>query len=175
MPKSAPTSKHLTDTELAQLRQLSNLWDQAIGIPGTKWRIGLESIIGLLPIGGDWIGLVMSSYILFHAVKFNLPRNIMLEMVLNILIDAIVGAVPVLGDLFDTTWKANTKNVNLLEAHLKSSEKSSQPSFNKNHKSQRTNKLVLWLLFFGCILLVALFLGLSLTLILAIGKLIGQL
>jgi hypothetical protein len=167
MPKPSPSS-HPTETQLAQLRQLSHLWDQAIGIPGTKWRIGLESIIGLLPIGGDWIGLVMSSYILFHAVKFNLPRSIMVRMVINILIDAIVGAVPILGDLFDTTWKANTKNVNLLEAHLKSPLKSSQ-------ESQKANLFALWLLFFGCILGVALLLGISLTLMVAIGKLIGQL
>ncbi len=165
MSKPAPTaSNRPTETQLAQLRQLSNLWDQAIGIPGTKWRIGLESIIGLLPIGGDWIGLVMSSYILFHAVKFNLPRSVMVRMVLNVLIDAIVGAVPILGDLFDTTWKANTKNVNLLEAHLKSPQ-----------KSHKADKLALWLLFFGCILLVVILLGISLTLIFAIGKLLGQL
>jgi Domain of unknown function (DUF4112) len=165
MPKPTPTpSNRPTETQLAQLRQLSNLWDQAIGIPGTKWRIGLESIIGLLPIGGDWIGLVMSSYILFHAVKFNLPRSIMVRMVLNILIDAIVGAVPILGDLFDTTWKANTKNVNLLEAHLKSPQ-----------KSQGEDKLMLWLLFIGCILFVVLLFGISVTLMIAIGKLIGQL
>lgn len=166
MPKPTPStsrSKRSTETELAQLRQLSHLWDQAIGIPGTKWRIGLESIIGLLPIGGDWIGLVMSSYILFHAVKFNLPRSIMLRMVINILIDAIVGAVPILGDLFDTTWKANTKNVNLLEAHLKSPQ-----------KSQSADKLMLWLLFVGCILFVVLLFGISVTLMIAIGKLIGQ-
>jgi hypothetical protein len=166
MPKPTPStsrSKRSTETELAQLRQLSHLWDQAIGIPGTKWRIGLESIIGLLPIGGDWIGLVMSSYILFHAVKFNLPRSIMVRMVINILIDAIVGAVPILGDLFDTTWKANTKNVNLLEAHLKSPQ-----------KSQSADKLMLWLLFVGCILFVVLLFGISVTLMIAIGKLIGQ-
>jgi hypothetical protein len=166
MPKPTPStsrSKRSTETELAQLRQLSHLWDQAIGIPGTKWRIGLESIIGLLPIGGDWIGLVMSSYILFHAVKFNLPRSIMLRMVINILIDAIVGAVPILGDLFDTTWKANTKNVNLLEAHLKSPQ-----------KNQSADKLMLWLLFVGCILFVVLLFGISVTLMIAIGKLIGQ-
>jgi Domain of unknown function (DUF4112) len=167
MPKPAPSnsrSKRSTETELAQLRQLSHLWDQAIAIPGTKWRIGLESIIGLLPIGGDWIGLVMSSYILFHAVKFNLPRSIMVRMVINILIDAIVGAVPILGDLFDTTWKANTKNVNLLEAHLKSPQ-----------KNQSADKLMLWLLFIGCILFVVLLFGISVTLMIAIGKLIGQL
>jgi Domain of unknown function (DUF4112) len=164
MPKPVPISSSPTETQLAQLRQLSNLWDQAIGIPGTQWRIGLESIIGLLPIGGDWIGLVMSSYILFHAVKFNLPRTVMVRMVLNVLIDAIVGAVPLLGDLFDTTWKANTKNVNLLEAHLKSP-----------IKSQKADKLALWLLFGGCIAIVVLLLGISFTLMVAIGKLVTQL
>lgn len=147
--------------QLSKLRNLSNLWDQAFGIPGTQWRVGVESLIGLLPIGGDWIGLVMSSYILFHAVKFNLPRSVMVRMVLNVLIDAIVGAIPILGDLFDTTWKANTKNVTLLEAHLKSPQ-----------TSHKADKLALWLLFGGCILIVLFLMAISVTLMIAIGKFI---
>lgn len=165
MPKPISQAPHIaTEAQLAQLRNLSNLWDQALGIPGTKWRVGLESILGLLPIGGDWIGLVMSSYILFHAIKFNLPRSVMIRMVLNILIDAIVGAVPLLGDLFDTTWKANTKNVNLLEAHLRSPQ-----------KSQKADQFALWLLFLSCIAIVLLLLGISFTVFIAIGKFLSQL
>jgi hypothetical protein len=165
MPKAIITS-HIPIPEehiyqLSKLRKLSNLWDQAFGIPGTQWRMGLESLIGLLPIGGDWIGLLMSSYILFHAVKFNLPRSVMVRMVLNVLIDAIVGAVPILGDLFDTTWKANTKNVNLLEAHLKSPQ-----------TSHKADKLALWLLFGVCVLLILFLMGISVTLMIAIGKFI---
>jgi hypothetical protein len=105
--------------KLARLRAVSDLWDRAFSIPGTKWRVGLESLVGLLPVGGDVVGLGISIYILWQVVQFNLPKTILLRMVFNIAIDALVGAVPILGDLFDIGWKANTKNVTLLEAHLR--------------------------------------------------------
>ena len=122
---SAPP--HLT--KLTHLRQISDLWDRALGIPGTRWRVGLESIVGLLPFGGDFIGLLLSSYIVFQSLEFGLPRTILFRMLFNIILDAAVGSVPILGDLFDTTWKANTKNVNLLEAHLASPEASRQADY----------------------------------------------
>jgi Domain of unknown function (DUF4112) len=105
--------------KLEHLRSLSVLWDESLKIPGTKFRVGLESVIGLLPFGGDAIGIVLSCYILFHAIQFRLPQSILLRMALNILIDGVVGTIPFIGDLFDSTWKANTRNVNLLEAHLR--------------------------------------------------------
>jgi hypothetical protein len=124
--------------QLARLRSVSDLWDRAFGIPGTKWRVGLESLVGLLPVGGDVIGLGISIYILWQVVQFNLPKTILVRMVFNIAIDALVGSVPILGDLFDITWKANTKNVNLLESHLQ------QPS-----QSRSADRRFLWLLFGG--------------------------
>jgi Domain of unknown function (DUF4112) len=107
--------------KLEHLRSLSRLWDESLRIPGTKFRVGLESVIGLLPFGGDAIGIVLSCYILFHAIEFRLPQAILLRMALNVLIDGVIGTVPILGDLFDSTWKANTRNVNLLEAYLRHS------------------------------------------------------
>lgn len=118
-----------TDSKLAKLqrlRKLSDLWDRSIGVPGTKFRVGLESLIGLLPVGGDFIGILMSTYILFQAIEFKLPASVLVKMLFNIIIDGSVGSIPILGDLFDTTWKANTKNVNLLEAHLREPIKSRQ-------------------------------------------------
>jgi Domain of unknown function (DUF4112) len=124
--------------KLSQLRTISDLWDRAFGIPGTKWRVGLESLMGLLPVGGDVVGLGISIYILWHVVQFDLPKSMLLRMVFNIAIDALVGSVPLFGDLFDITWKANTKNVNLLESHLQ------QP-----HQSRKADRRFLWLLFGG--------------------------
>ena len=118
-----------TDSKLAKLqrlRKLSDLWDRSIGVPGTQFRVGLESLVGLLPVGGDFIGILMSTYILFQAIEFKLPVSVLVKMLFNIIIDGSVGSIPVLGDLFDTTWKANTKNVNLLEAHLREPIKSRQ-------------------------------------------------
>jgi Domain of unknown function (DUF4112) len=111
--------------KLAHLRKLSVLWDESLRIPGTNFRVGLESVIGLLPFGGDAIGILLSCYILYHAVQFKLPQSVLVKMVSNILIDGIAGSVPVLGDLFDSTWKANTRNVDLLEQHLKHPTKTS--------------------------------------------------
>lgn len=127
--------------KLSRLRTVSDLWDRAFGIPGTQWRLGLESLVGLLPIGGDVVGLGISIYILWQVVQFNLPKTILVRMVFNIAIDALVGAVPILGDLFDMTWKANTKNVNLLESHLR------EPI-----KSHSADRRFLWLLFGGLLL-----------------------
>ncbi len=112
--------------KLHHLRRLSHLWDNSLKIPGINFRVGLEAIVGLLPIGGDILGMIFSTYILVQAVQLGLPKITLLRMVLNILIDGVVGSIPILGDLFDSTWKANTKNVNLLEAHLLSPQSSHQ-------------------------------------------------
>lgn len=110
--------------KLEHLRKISVLWDESLRIPGTNFRFGLESLVGLLPFGGDAIGLLLSCYILYHAVQFKLPQSVLLKMAFNVLLDAAAGSIPVLGDLFDSTWKANTRNVDLLEAHLQSPKKS---------------------------------------------------
>jgi hypothetical protein len=113
--------------KLQHLRKISDLWDRSLGIPGTRFSVGLESIVGLLPVGGDVIGILLSAYILFHAVQLRLPREVLLKMLFNILLDGVVGSIPIVGDIFDTTWKANTRNVNMLEAHFREPVKSKKP------------------------------------------------
>ena len=103
---------------LAQLKSLSRLLDDSIPIPGTSYRIGLDPVVDLLPGIGDLLGLVASSYILLAAYRLGIPRVALARMAFNIAIDGIVGAVPVLGPVFDAGWKANTRNVALIEAHL---------------------------------------------------------
>jgi hypothetical protein len=94
------------------------LLDQALGIPGTRWRIGLDGIVGLLlPGGGDALGAVVSAALVLLAARQGVPRVVVGRMVFNIAVDALVGAIPVLGDLFDIGWKANTRNLALLERH----------------------------------------------------------
>lgn len=104
---------------LERLRKLSNLLDNAIAIPGTPYSIGLDAILGLLPAGGDLLGGVLSAYIVFASARLGLPKETLVRMVLNIVFDTVVGTVPVLGDLMDVAWKANSKNMELLEGHLK--------------------------------------------------------
>ncbi|MCW5315039.1 DUF4112 domain-containing protein [Nostoc sp. KVJ3] len=104
---------------LKRLRQLSRLLDNAITIPGTKIGFGLDPIIGLLPIGGDFLGVMFSSYIILEAARLGVSRATLGKMVFNVIVDGLVGAVPVLGDLFDFAWTANSYNIKLLEEYLK--------------------------------------------------------
>ena len=103
-----------------RLRQLSRLMDNLITIPGTKVGVGLDPILGLLPIGGDFLGIILSCYIVVEAARIGVSRATLGRMVVNIIVDGLVGAFPMLGDLFDFAWKANTLNIQLLEEHLKS-------------------------------------------------------
>ena len=101
-----------------RLRRLSYLLDNAIRIPGTPFRIGLDPLIDLLPVAGDFLGSALSIYIVVEAARLGIPRSALVQMVSNILFDTVIGVVPVLGALADATWKANTKNLVLLEEHL---------------------------------------------------------
>jgi len=103
---------------LNRLRQMSHLLDNAIAVPGTKVRFGLDPILGLLPGGGDVLTGLMSVYIVFEGARMGLPAPTLGRMGFNIVLDTLTGLVPVLGDLFDVTWKANAQNVALLEKHV---------------------------------------------------------
>ncbi len=112
-----------TDTQsaaLQRLRSLAHLLDNAIPIPGTPYRVGIDPIVGLLPGGGDLVMAAFSVYIVWESARLGLPRSTVTRMVSNLVLDTVVGSVPVAGDLFDVTWKANSKNVRLLEAHIDS-------------------------------------------------------
>ncbi len=119
--KTLPT-KHIS--RVNKLRHLSKVMDNAIAIPGTKIRFGLDPILGLLPGGGDTITGGLSAYIVVEAARMGLPREVLYKMVGNILIDSFAGTIPVLGDLFDVGWKSNVKNIELLEKHLEIAEDS---------------------------------------------------
>ncbi|MDJ0689497.1 MAG: DUF4112 domain-containing protein [Xenococcaceae cyanobacterium MO_188.B32] len=104
--------------KINRLRRLSHLLDNAIPIPGTGYRIGIDPILGLLPGGGDTVAGALGAYIVVEAARMGLPRQVVGQMVGNIIFDSVIGTVPVLGDLFDVGWKANVKNIALLEKHL---------------------------------------------------------
>lgn len=123
---------------IKRLRKFSHLLDNALPIPGTTYRIGLDPILGLLPGAGDFVGTALSAYIVIEAARLGVPRAALGRMVFNILLEGLVGAIPVLGDLFDFAWKANTKNIALLEAHL-----------DVPHKSEKANKWFIFLILIG--------------------------
>ena len=109
-------------TTLKRIRKLSRLMDTAIGIPGTRFRIGLDPILGLIPGAGDLIATAFSAYIIFLAVRFDLPSPMLRKMIFNIGLEAVVGTVPLLGDIFDAFYKSNIRNLDLLEQHIKETE-----------------------------------------------------
>ena len=103
---------------LTRLRALTRLMDQAFGVPGTKWRFGLDALFGLVPGLGDVVGGVIAVYALHVARQLRAPGVIQLHMLSNIAIDATVGTIPIIGDLFDFVFKAQTRNLALLDHWL---------------------------------------------------------
>lgn len=101
---------------LQRLRSLAWLLDNSIPLPG-GFRIGLDAIIGLVPGIGDAIGALFSAFILNEARLLGAPRSVLMRMSGNILLETIVGAIPFFGDLFDMGFKANMRNIALLERH----------------------------------------------------------
>ncbi len=100
-----------------RLGRLAWLLDNSIRLPG-GFRIGLDGIIGLVPGFGDLAGAILSFYIVLRAALLRVPASILARMGLNVLLEVVVGAVPLLGDLFDVAFRANLRNVRLLEAFL---------------------------------------------------------
>jgi hypothetical protein len=90
--------------------------DEAVRIPGTNIRIGLDALLGLIPGGGDVAGGFFSGLIILQAARAGAPTAVLGRMLGNLLVDVVLGAVPILGDVFDVAWRANTRNVRLLES-----------------------------------------------------------
>lgn len=103
---------------LNRIRKLSRLMDTAIRIPGTRFRIGLDPIMGLIPGAGDLVSTAFSAYIIYLATRFGIPGKDLRKMLFNIGLEAAVGTVPLVGDMFDAYYKSNIRNLAILEQHL---------------------------------------------------------
>ena len=103
-----------TARTMRRLKVIAHLMDNALPIPFTNFRVGLDPLIGLLPVGGDMAGLAISLYIVQQAYKLGAPRPVLVRMLANVAIDSGLGLVPVAGDAFDAIFKANIMNYNLL-------------------------------------------------------------
>lgn len=92
--------------------------DSSIPVPGTSWRIGLDGLIGLIPGIGDLTAGALSSYILLQAVKLGVPASVIARMALNVILESVLGTIPLLGDVFDFAFKANQRNVQLMRHYV---------------------------------------------------------
>ena len=157
----APTPNQTPEAKLKRLKRISTLLDSAIAIPGTTYRLGLDPVLGLIPGGGDTLGAVLSAYIVLEAMQLKLPRETLIRMVTNLLTDCLLGAIPVAGDLFDVAWKANSRNVALLEGHI------ANP-----HKARPADR---WFVFLMVIVVIGIVLGVALVATLLIGSILSLL
>ena len=104
--------------QTARLRRLGDWLDDVVRVPGTRFGIGLDALIGLIPGIGDALGAALSGYIVMEAARLGVSWPTLARMLLNVGVDTVIGAIPAVGDLFDFVWRANTRNLALLQAHL---------------------------------------------------------
>lgn len=151
-PPRQPIEAHASS--IRRLRRFSYLLDDVIRIPGTPFRFGIDPLLDVLPIGGDFLGTALSVYIVVEASRLGVPRATLVQMVSNILLDTVISTVPVLGTVVDATWKANSKNLELLEEQL-----------NIPQSGKRADWLFLTLLLGGLILAVVVMAAVSFILL----------
>ena len=121
MPSASATPRAMpldVQARLRRLRRIAWLVDGAFGLPGTRFRFGLNSVIGLLPIGGDAVLGAISLYIIYEAAQLGVPGPQLARMAANVALEVAGGSVPLLGDVFDMALKANLRNLAIIERHL---------------------------------------------------------
>lgn len=104
-----------TSRDLDNARALARVLDTAVGIPGTRIRVGLDALLGLIPGAGDAVSAALSGYIILAAARAGATKPVLMRMVGNVVVDTLIGSIPVLGDLFDIAFRSNVRNVALLE------------------------------------------------------------
>ncbi|PPQ27887.1 DUF4112 domain-containing protein [Rhodopila globiformis] len=104
---------------LARLRRLAWMIDAVFLLPGTRFRFGLNSVIGLLPVGGDTVLGAISLYIIYEAARLGVPKHKLARMLANVGVEVLGGSVPIIGDLFDMALKANLRNLAIIEDHVR--------------------------------------------------------
>ena len=106
-----------TDERLRWVERIAHLMDSQFKLPGTRFRFGLDPLLGLLPIVGDLSTLAVSGVLVMTMMRHGASRNVVIRMALNIMLDTVIGAIPILGNIFDFAYKSNDKNVKLLKEH----------------------------------------------------------
>lgn len=112
--KNPVVTKH---PNLKWVERVARLMDSQFRLPGTSFRFGIDPIINLIPIVGDLSGFAVSAMLVLTMRKHGASGKLMVLMLLNVAVDAVVGAIPVIGQIFDFTFKANDRNIRLLKEH----------------------------------------------------------
>lgn len=112
------TGRREREAALARIEALARLMDGNFTIPGTRVRFGLDAVVGLVPVGGDLLAGIVSTYLIWEARRLGAPRHVLARMVANSLVDTAIGSVPVLGDAFDVLYRSNLRNMRLLRRWL---------------------------------------------------------
>ena len=110
-------TKNTTNKELRSVELFARLMDSQFQIPGTRFRFGLDPLLGLIPGIGDFTGFLLSAYMLLICARNGASGYLLARMTLNILIDALIGSIPLIGDVFDFAYKANNLNLKLMQQH----------------------------------------------------------
>lgn len=105
------------EPDLKWVDKISHLMDSRFRVPGTRFRFGLDPILGLLPGLGDAASLIVSGILIYHMRRYGASRKLVIMMAGNVLLDAVIGSIPVLGNIFDFFSKANDRNIRLLKRH----------------------------------------------------------
>jgi hypothetical protein len=118
MPEGYRISAGGTEESVARVEALARLMDGVFTLPGTNLRLGLDAIVGLVPVAGDVISGLISSYLIWEARRIGAPRWLVARMMANTLLDTTLGAIPLVGDAFDVMFRANMRNMALLRRHM---------------------------------------------------------
>lgn len=143
---------------LQRLRRGARLLDSAYRIPGTRIRFGWDALVGLLPGAGDLVGAAASLWIVVEGLRLGAPGPVVARMLWNVAVETVVGTIPLFGDLLDVAWKANLRNVELLERSV------AEPD-----RTRRRSGALLWVLGAGALLVIGLAAAGVLFLVLALG------
>lgn len=115
---TAPSVTAEQQAALDRVRRFARMMDAVVDLPLLNLRIGLDALVGLIPVYGDVTTALANCYIPIEAYRLGAPPTLVVRMLANVVLDALVGIVPVVGDLVDAVWKPNMRNVALLEQYL---------------------------------------------------------
>ena len=105
------------NSKIKWVEYVSYLMDEKFRLPGTNFRFGLDPLLNFIPVVGDLSGFAVSAMLLVTMAKHGASRKLLIRMILNVLVDTIIGAIPLIGLIFDFAYKSNSKNIRLLKEH----------------------------------------------------------